>query len=213
MSKFSWLPMPVHAALVALRNRRRLRRQAHALAQLHRQPVKRIIVGAGPTGFAGWVPTDMSAINLLDETTWLRFMQPASLDAILAEHVWEHLTPEQAVAAARNCFKFLKPGGYLRVAVPDGFHPDPAYVAQVRPGGTGSGAHDHKVLYTHQSFERVFTAAGFKTRLYEYFDERGQFHFEPWDPTQGMIRRSKRFDARNTDGLAYTSVMLDAIRT
>jgi predicted SAM-dependent methyltransferase len=47
---------------------------------------------------------------------------------MLAEHVWEHLTEEEGLAAARACFKYLSPGGFLRVVVPDGLHPDPAYV-------------------------------------------------------------------------------------
>jgi len=47
------------------------------------------------------------------------------LDAILAEHVWEHLTKEEALIAALTCYRYIKNGGYLRVAVPDGPHPNP----------------------------------------------------------------------------------------
>jgi hypothetical protein len=66
---------------------------------------------------------------------------------IKAEHVWEHLMPEQGATAARICHRFLRPGGYVRVAVPDGLHPDPKYVEWVRPGGSGLGAWDHTVLH------------------------------------------------------------------
>lgn len=40
-------------------------------------------------------------------------------DAFLAEHVWEHLSLEDAHRATRNCYRFLRPGGRLRLAVPD----------------------------------------------------------------------------------------------
>jgi len=89
----------------------------------------------------------------------------------LAEHVWEAFDIEESLVAARNCFRFLKPGGYLRVAVPDGNHPNPLYIADVRPGGSGSGAEDHKFLYTHSTLSTVFESAGLKVNLLEYFDE------------------------------------------
>jgi len=108
---------------------------------------------------------------------------------------------------------FLKPGGYLRVAVPDGFHPDPEYVEWVRPGGTGPGSDDHKVLYTYATFRDLFEKIGFDVVLHEYFDESGQFHFTDWAPSDGMIERSKRYDSRNANGrLAYTSIILDAVK-
>ena len=50
-----------------------------------------------------------------------------SLEAILAEHVWEHLTNKEGVEAARICFEFLKPRGYICCPVLDGFFPDENY--------------------------------------------------------------------------------------
>jgi predicted SAM-dependent methyltransferase len=150
-------------------------------------------------------------LNLLSEGDWLRYLKKGSLDAILAEHVWEHLAPEESVIAAKNCFTFLKPGGYLRVAVPDGFHPDADYVESVRPGGSGCGAGDHKVLYTYDRFRDLFSSVGFDVILLEYFDERGKFHCQEWSSGDGFVERSKRFDSRNADGrLSYTSIILDA---
>ena len=144
---------------------------------------------------------------------WSDNLAPASLDAILAEHVWEHLTLDEGVAAAHQCFAYVKPGGYVRAAVPDGFNPDPAYLEMVRPGGCGAGAEDHKVLYTYRTFSNVFEAARFRVELLEYFDENGEFHCREWSPEEGMIHRSSRFDERNRNGrLAYTSIVLDARR-
>jgi predicted SAM-dependent methyltransferase len=101
----------------------------------------------------------------------------------------------------------------LRVAVPDGFCPDEKYLDYVRPGGTGAGSDDHKYLYNHLTFAELFLKAGFRIKLLEYYDSKGKFHFVDWNPEDGKIRRSRRFDKRNKDGvLKYTSVILDAYK-
>ncbi|MFO7736573.1 MAG: hypothetical protein R6W70_10245 [bacterium] len=116
--------------------------------------------------------------------------------------------------AGKICFKYLEKGGYLRVAVPDGFHPDEKYIESVKPGGNGRGADSHKVLYNYKSFKRIFKITGFEVKLLEYFDEDGIFHFNDWSPDEGMIKRSKRFDERNgKDNLAYTSIIMDCYKT
>ncbi len=42
-----------------------------------------------------------------------------SADAIYASHVWEHLYFEEAIFALGECHRVLKPGGVLRLAVPN----------------------------------------------------------------------------------------------
>jgi predicted SAM-dependent methyltransferase len=179
--------------------------------KLARQTQKRIVVGASGRFDPGWLPTNKGFLNLLKPEDWAHLFSPASLDSILAEHVWEHLTEQEAPIAASICFKYLKPGGYLRIAVPDGLHPNPEYIEWVRVGGIGTVNRDHKVLYTYHSLRALFEGVGFNVVLYEYFDETGIFHYEEWDPRDGKIRRSKRFDRRNQFGkLNYTSIVLDA---
>lgn len=191
---------------------RRMRRQRRIHRLARRRPC-RVVIGASGMIPAGWIGTEIDDVDLLRPQTWERFFCPGSIDALLAEHVWEHLTAADGVIAAATCFQFLKAGGYLRLAVPDGLHPDPAYIENVRPQGTGPGASDHRVLYNHDSLRTVFEQAGFQVKLLEHFDEKGQFHFEPWDEAAGMIRRSSRFDSRNADGkLHYTSIVLDAVK-
>lgn len=177
-----------------------------------RRPLK-LVIGASGLFDAGWVGSDIEYLNLLNPSDWSRFFEKASIDAMLAEHVWEHLTPQEGQQGAKCCFEYLRQGGYLRVAVPDGFHPDQAYIDKVKPGGTGAGAFDHKVLYNHRSFSELFEAVGFRAVPLEYFDAQGEFHFVEWHPDDGKIRRSKRFDARNQNGqLNYTSLILDVYK-
>jgi predicted SAM-dependent methyltransferase len=41
------------------------------------------------------------------------------VDGIFASHFLEHLTPQEAVAFLQECSRVLRPGGVLRVSVPD----------------------------------------------------------------------------------------------
>jgi len=174
-------------------------------------PSPQIVVGSSGIFTEGWIPTEAEYLNLLKPTDWKRFFAPNSIAGILAEHVWEHLTSADGVTAAKICHQYLRPGGHLRLAVPDGFNPDPDYREQVRPGGSGAGAEDHKVLYTYETLGRLLADAGFDVDLLEYFDADGKFHFTDWNPAAGMVYRSRRFDERNRDGqLAYTSLIVDA---
>jgi predicted SAM-dependent methyltransferase len=173
----------------------------------------RLVVGASGVFQPGWVPTDIEDLNLLSDADWSHWFQPNSIDAILAEHVWEHLSAENGLTAAKFCHRYLKPGGYLRLAIPDGLHPDPDYIEHVRVGGSGPGADDHKVLHTWQTLSAMLAEAGFRPQMLEYWDESGAFQYSDWDPEAGMVHRSRRFDQRNADGtLRYTSLIVDAIK-
>jgi predicted SAM-dependent methyltransferase len=211
---------PILGSLIALLRRtterpRTFLRTELAIRRLKRgiaaNPSPQIVVGSSGVFTLGWIPTEIDYLNLLHPSDWKRFFRPDTVGAILAEHVWEHLTPAEGATAAKTCFTYLRPGGRLRIAVPDGFNPDPVYLEWVRPGGTGAGADDHKVLFNHETLARLLAEAGFQTELLEYFDATGNFHFSDWDPADGMIYRSRRFDERNQDGrLAYTSLIIDA---
>ena len=86
------------------------------------------VIGSGGIYQKEWIPTGIETINVSDSKTWSRFFKPNSLSAILGEHIWEHLSIEEAELALENCYRFLNKGGYVRIAVPDGFHPDPKYI-------------------------------------------------------------------------------------
>lgn len=183
-------------------------------------PSIRIVVGAWGIHDEGWIPTDIEYLNLINRKHWEECFKKCSIEAILAEHVWEHLTPEEAAIALRNCYCYLKPGGYLRIAVPDGFNPDPKYIDAVKVNGSGPGAQDHKVLYNHNSITRLFESEGFDVKVLEYFDREGQFHSCDWDGAHGVIHRSRKFGKKGkVDGITYsdekttyTSLIIDAYK-
>ena len=93
--------------------------------------------GASGGSYKDWIATDKEMLDLLREDDWAYYFESKPLDAILAEHVWEHLDHRAALVAAQNCFTYLKPGGYIRIAMPDGLHPDKGYIDRVKPGGWG----------------------------------------------------------------------------
>lgn len=181
------------------------------LLALGRAP--RVVLGAASTSYPGWASTDRDTLDVTSRRSFRALWRPGTRAAFLAEHVWEHLSPEDALLAARNCREFLAVGGRLRIAVPDGFHPDPGYIEQVRPGGSGAGADDHKALYTHETLSALLERAGFEVALLEYWDRDGRFHSCEWSPGDGPVHRSSRNDPRNREGgLAYTSIIADGYR-
>lgn len=187
--------------------------------KLKNSKIKKINIGAGPDGkreeYQEWVSVDKDILDITDEKAWLKFTPGYnSLDNILAEHVWEHLTDEDTQLANKNCYKFLKSGGKLRIAVPDGLHTDKEYVENVKPGGKGIGSDDHKILYNFEIMVERLKDAGFeKIILLEYWDKEGNFNHHEWKIEDGFIKRSKNHDPRNKGGkLGYTSLIVDAIK-
>lgn len=179
----------------------------------------RLFLSAGPYTRDGFIATQQEELDLLKREDWEASFGERRVAGILCEHVWEHLTVEEGRAAARMCFDFLEPGGYVRCGVPDALFPNEAYQKAVAVGGPGPAA-DHKVVYDHKLLSNLFTSAGFDVRLLEWWDESGQFHWTDWDAERGgLIYRSRRFDYRNqnfdgtdTAKLGFTSLIVDAIK-
>ena len=175
----------------------------------------RVIVGAGGTAQPGWDSLEERDLDITDTRQWAELFAPNSIDALQAEHVFEHLTPGESINAARNFFTYLAPGGYARIAVPDGFHTDSKYINWVMPG-TGFNGDDHKQLFNYRTLSQLLTGAGFGVRLLEYWDENGWFHSGPLNDEEGAIRRylfgSQFFFLSLVVGCRYTSLTVDAIK-
>jgi predicted SAM-dependent methyltransferase len=168
------------------------------------------VVGAPNTNYTGWLMTDVGSLNVLDSEDWNYIFPAKSIDRILAEHVFEHLTEDQFRAFLRIVRGFLSPQGFVRVAVPDGFHPDPTYIEHTRPGGSGPGAEDHKILYNYLVFTRILAEENWEHSFLETFDEQGDFHRASWSATDGFVLRSAEYDPRNREcPLSYTSLIVE----
>ena len=170
----------------------------------------KIIVGAGPTKYKGWFPTDIVTLDVTNENDFKKYFKKKKINRILAEHVLEHLTKQELELMIRNFYKYSTNEINIRIAVPDGFHGDKDYIDKVKPGGTGEGAEDHKNLFNFLTLSELFSAQDFKAILIEYWDETGKFHSGYSNDDNGYVLRSFINDKRNSDGIPhYTSLIVD----
>lgn len=98
--------------------RRRSQRFLQHLNQRHLL----INLGCGPTAMADWINVDMARGShvdvVLDITTGLPFLDE-SCQAVICEHVIEHLTREHGLQLLKDCRRVLEPGGVVRISTPD----------------------------------------------------------------------------------------------
>jgi predicted SAM-dependent methyltransferase len=82
-------------------------------------------IGCGTNYFEGWINIDNNSdnnIQKLDINFDLRNQLPFidnSVDFIYNEHFLEHLTVEEGLKTLKDFKRVLKPGGVLRIAMPD----------------------------------------------------------------------------------------------
>lgn len=81
-----------------------------------------INVGCGSLFHPDWINLDFAPASARVRACDIRRGLPcddSSADVVYHSHVLEHLTPEAGVAFLRECFRVLRPGGVIRVVVPD----------------------------------------------------------------------------------------------
>lgn len=68
----------------------------------------------------GWINIDISAVHRTEICADILTLDFNGIEAILATHMLEHLAfPDDALKALKLFYKWLKPDGILRIAVPD----------------------------------------------------------------------------------------------
>jgi predicted SAM-dependent methyltransferase len=152
------------------------RRRALVLAK--RRPLQ-LHLGSSTNRLAGWVNIDLLRPGRRLDLYWdLRRGLPfpsARVDAIFAEHLFEHLTHDDGSALVRECLRVLRPGGVLRIGVPDLDRYIASYLGQddlidrVRPGrptraialGETFFLYGHRCMYDFETLERTCIDAGF----------------------------------------------------
>jgi predicted SAM-dependent methyltransferase len=100
----------------------------------------------------------------------------ASTDVVFSEMMLEHMTPREAWLFLEECYRILKPGGLIRIVIPD-FSlswrlKDPDYM-RVNQGVTGNDgtlkeqmksilfSHHHKGLWNSKLLHDVMESIGF----------------------------------------------------
>jgi len=180
----------------------------------HGEIIRVIISPGGSSIQPGWCGTEYVFFDMTKAEDWARTFPPsAKLSRILSEHVFEHLTLAQSSKALELAYRHLMEGGLIRIAVPDGNNPNPEYIEQVRPGGAGPGAADHKMLWTKESLAETLEQAGFRPRPLEWFDQDGTSYTADWDPADGFVHRSVKYGKPNaTFPDSHRSLIIDGLR-
>lgn len=147
------------------------RRWAHVAGA---QPL-RLHLGCGWFHLDGWVNVDLFATSA--DIAWdLRQGIPLpddTVDAIFHEHMLEHLSLRDGFLFIRECRRVLKPGGVLRVGVPDAGacidsysgKADPEWAASRPTGMLAVQAlfyeNGHRAMYDAETLTLMCRAAGF----------------------------------------------------
>lgn len=141
-------------------------------------------LGCGHNLLEGWVNIDGWRIppkpgcEFIEHDLTKGIPQPDnSVDLIFTEHFLEHIEREEAVVLLRDCRRALKPGGVMRIVVPDLGYLVQKYVANdLNWGGEGGWqpkdrctmlnqgmrSWGHRHLYDHDDMVRLLDEAGFK---------------------------------------------------
>lgn len=162
--------------------RPRARRQ---LEQLAAGPPPMLHLGCGWEHKQGWVNIDLFATRA--DICWdlsLGLPLPdGSVAAIFHEHLQEHLSLRDGYLLTRECRRVLKPGGVLRIAVPDAGACIDSYAgkaepewAQSRPTGMLAVQalfyeHGHHAMYDAETLTLMCRAAGFGEAARREFGE------------------------------------------
>jgi predicted SAM-dependent methyltransferase len=155
----------------------RARERRRAAQRLTDSPL-RLHLGSAAAVKQGWVNIDLVGHRV--DLAW-NLLRPlpfpsAAADAVFHEHVLEHFSFPDALRVLQECFRVLRPGGVLRVGVPDGGAYAHAYteggagiIEEARPGRPTAMIavaevfynHGHRSVYDLETLSLFMSAAGF----------------------------------------------------
>jgi|TARA_B110000114_G_C14999204_1_gene359941 predicted SAM-dependent methyltransferase len=186
-------------------------------AILYKKEIK-IIIGASNTYQKNWYATNESWLDITNENDWIRVFKKKNLISnILAEHVFEHLTYEECIKALKIISKYMIQNSKIRIAVPDGYNPDPIYLKNVGINGVGIAADDHKQLLNKDVLFEILSKSNFKPKLIEGYDANKILHTEKYSIEDGFVKRSRQNNDPNLEKIwgfndSKTSLIIDGVK-
>ena len=124
------------------------------ISKIDRNKKIRIIIGASSQNHDGWIQTQRENLDLTKRKYWEESFGIRKVHRILAEHVFEHLSEEEAIESVKILYDYLEDDGLIRIAIPDGNFKNEWYQNMVKVGGPGPKEHraaTHKVLYNYKT--------------------------------------------------------------
>lgn len=142
-------------------------------------------------GFVSYVYPELDITNPGD---FERLMCPGTVDTFFSEHTLEHIPVDKYPVMFSLFIKYLKPGGFVRLAIPP-FHDGHVPTELDKKYG-------HVGLATAEFLEAQMKSAGFVNvtileQLHFQDGRRKAFTSKRWDECEGRVRRSLRHDPRN----------------
>lgn len=172
----------------------------------------KVHLGCGKRHFPGWVHVDQVDLPHIDhrhDVRTLPFLDDEVADVVYASHVFEYFDRQEAPTVLAEWRRVLKPGGVLRLAVPD----FPALVEVYRRSGglarvlgplfgrievsspAGPAVIYHKTVYDFADLQAVLESAGFaEVRRYEWretehadYDDHSQAYYPHMEKDSGLL--------------------------
>jgi predicted SAM-dependent methyltransferase len=163
----------------------RERRRAAAFVASGRE--LRLHPGCGPNHLDSWVNIDL--VSTSPDLAWdLSRQAPfpdGSIAAIFNEHMLEHLPLPAAIGFLAECHRLLRPGGVLRIGVPDfgryarDYARDQELIARCRPRRPTDlmalselvFCYEHASMWDQDTLVKALTEAGFESPEVKGFGE------------------------------------------
>lgn len=166
----------------------------------------RLHLGCGNVVLPGWTNVDMMnypGVDLIDDVTKLTKIPNSSCDIIYASHVLEHISRHKTIQALSLWRNKLKPGGILRISVPDFSKVVKVYsekgnikdIIGLVNGGQRSIYDSHLMIFDKPLITEYLTTAGFsnitewdwrKTEHSDY-DDYSQAYLPHMDKENGVL--------------------------
>ncbi|HUY74116.1 MAG TPA: methyltransferase domain-containing protein [Candidatus Dormibacteraeota bacterium] len=144
-------------------------------------------LGCGPVHLDGWINVDLYG-KAADVALDLRHPTPfedSSMAAVFHEHLLEHLALPDGTRLLRECYRLLRPGGVIRVAVPDfgayaeSYAGNGEFLGRARPGRPTKlmalsevvYAHGHRSLWDAETLCALLSEIGFRDAERREFGE------------------------------------------
>ena len=148
--------------------------------------------------------------NILDLSSMKQFINGRPVGRYMTEHVFEHLSYNDAKTGLQNMYATLIDGGRVRICVPDGYLPSVKYQEYIKVGN----AFKHKMVWTIDNLKPLLEKVGFEVVPLEYWNKDGTERYTgQWDDKDGYLQRTSKERTDTYDNILHTSLSLDAFKT
>lgn len=169
--------MPVPPGLVQSMSKEAMAEVRRNYTKLCERPERKLHLGCGPKRLHGYVNVDVSPGPAVDiRSDILTFpLPPGRFQEIYSSHFLEHVFPEDTTPLLKRWFEALRPGGVLRLSVPDlrlillntveghafGSDPNPPLFGDFRRAAKPEDR--HRQTFTRENLTAALRVAGFES--------------------------------------------------